>query len=108
MSASRPLCRTSSLEESFLARADRLTCQYRSVPTKDQILVPETLLKKRKSQEKERAEAAEKRDARKKVHISLPSPKFLCTLMKKYPTTPRLAYGRCCRIVNHLSGLTVL
>jgi len=37
-----------------------------SVPTQDQILVPETLLKKRKSQEKERAEKAEQRDARKK------------------------------------------
>ncbi|EMF11389.1 60S ribosomal protein L7 [Sphaerulina musiva SO2202] len=37
-----------------------------SVATKDQILVPETLLKKRKSQEKERAEKAEQRDARKK------------------------------------------
>ncbi|KAF2209553.1 hypothetical protein CERZMDRAFT_70039 [Cercospora zeae-maydis SCOH1-5] len=37
-----------------------------SVATKDQILVPETLLKKRKSQEKERAEKAEQREARKK------------------------------------------
>ncbi|KAF1814815.1 60S ribosomal protein L7 [Eremomyces bilateralis CBS 781.70] len=40
-----------------------------SVPTKDQILVPETLLKKRKSQEKERetraAELQKKRDANK-------------------------------------------
>jgi large subunit ribosomal protein L7e len=37
-----------------------------SVPTKDQILVPETLLKKRKSQEKARAEksaAIEKKKA---------------------------------------------
>jgi hypothetical protein len=32
-------------------------------------LVPETLLKKRKSQEKERAEKAEARDARKKVNF---------------------------------------
>nr|POE94227.1 60s ribosomal protein l7 [Quercus suber] len=38
-----------------------------SVPTKDQILVPETLLKKRKSQEKERAEKAETREATKKA-----------------------------------------
>ncbi|KAI5360951.1 Putative ribosomal protein L7/L30 [Septoria linicola] len=37
-----------------------------SVATKDQILVPETLLKKRKSQEKERAEKAEQRETRKK------------------------------------------
>jgi large subunit ribosomal protein L7e len=37
-----------------------------SQPTKDQVLVPETLLKKRKSQEKARAErtaAAEKKKA---------------------------------------------
>lgn len=75
MSASRPLCRTSSLGES-IPRTRGPTDIYpphRSVPTKDQILVPETLLKKRKSQEKERAEAAEKRDARKKVHIILSS-----------------------------------
>ncbi|KAK5132207.1 60S ribosomal protein L7 [Meristemomyces frigidus] len=37
-----------------------------SVPTQDQILVPETLLKKRKSQEKERAEKAEQRETKKK------------------------------------------
>ena len=40
---------------------------YRSVATKEQILVPETLLKKRKSQEKERAEKAEERETKKKV-----------------------------------------
>ncbi|KXS93965.1 hypothetical protein AC578_7 [Pseudocercospora eumusae] len=38
----------------------------RNVPTQNDILVPETLLKKRKSQEKERAEKAEQREARKK------------------------------------------
>ncbi|TKA80544.1 60S ribosomal protein L7 [Friedmanniomyces simplex] len=37
-----------------------------TVPTKDQILVPETLLKKRKSQEKERADKAEERETKKK------------------------------------------
>merc|ERR1712093_957944 len=37
-----------------------------SVPTQDQILVPETLLKKRKSAEKEAADKAAARDARKK------------------------------------------
>jgi hypothetical protein len=45
---------------------DRLT-YHRSVPTKDEILVPETLLKKRKSQETERAEKAQEREAKKKV-----------------------------------------
>jgi len=43
---------------------------YRSVPTKNDILVPETVLKKRKSQEKERElraqETQKKRDANKK------------------------------------------
>lgn len=49
-----------------------LTCACRTVPTNDQILVPESLLKKRKSQEKARAErsaATEKRKA-----VSSPSP----------------------------------
>lgn len=41
--------------------------QCRSVPTEDQILVPETLLKKRKSQEKEREERAAETEKRKKV-----------------------------------------
>lgn len=38
-----------------------------SVPTKDQVLVPETLLKKRKSQEKARAEKAAETEKKKKV-----------------------------------------
>ncbi|KAI7262946.1 60S ribosomal protein [Hortaea werneckii] len=37
-----------------------------SIPTKDQVLVPETLLKKRKSQEKERAEKQQQRETKKK------------------------------------------
>jgi len=41
---------------------------YRSVPTKDSILVPETLLKKRKSQEKEREARAA--DLKKKREVS--------------------------------------
>jgi hypothetical protein len=40
---------------------------YRTVPTNDQILVPETLLKKRKSQEKARAERASEIEKKKKV-----------------------------------------
>ncbi|KAI5863046.1 60S ribosomal protein L7 [Durotheca rogersii] len=39
-----------------------------SVPTKDQVLVPETLLKKRKSQEKARAEKAAETAQRKKAN----------------------------------------
>lgn len=41
-----------------------------SVPTQDQVLVPETLLKKRKSQEAARAERRAETDAKKKVGLS--------------------------------------
>ena len=66
MRASRSLCRTSSpgVLHSVSGPTDT---SHRSVPTKDQILVPETLLKKRKSQEKERSEKAKEREDRKKV-----------------------------------------
>jgi hypothetical protein len=40
---------------------------HRTVPTKDQILVPETLLKKRKSQEKAREQRLTTVEKRKKV-----------------------------------------
>lgn len=43
---------------------------YRSVPTQDQILVPETLLKKRKSQEKEREARLAEVGKKKKVRDS--------------------------------------
>ncbi|KAH8600863.1 ribosomal protein L30, ferredoxin-like fold domain-containing protein [Bisporella sp. PMI_857] len=46
-------------------RDTRLT-QHRSVPTHDQILVPETLLKKRKSQEKAREERSAELEKKKK------------------------------------------
>ena len=46
--------------------ADLLTVRTRTVPTKDDILVPETLLKKRKSQEKAREERLAQ-DARRKA-----------------------------------------
>ena len=39
----------------------------RTAPTKDQVLVPETLLKKRKSQEKARTERNSAIEKRKKV-----------------------------------------
>ncbi|OTA91847.1 hypothetical protein M434DRAFT_22213 [Hypoxylon sp. CO27-5] len=45
-----------------------LKCKYRTVPTKDQVLVPETLLKKRKSQEKARAEKTAELEQRKKIN----------------------------------------
>jgi hypothetical protein len=43
----------------------------RTVPTLNDILVPETLLKKRKSQEKARAERTAEQDKRKKVGFPL-------------------------------------
>ena len=49
-------------------------CLHRTVPTKDQIMVPETLLKKRKSQEKAREARSADIEKRKKVsHILFPS-----------------------------------
>lgn len=48
-------------------RGSNITCS--SVPTKEDILVPETLLKKRKSQEKEREARAA--DLKKKRDVSL-------------------------------------
>ena len=47
---------------------------YRSVPTSDQVLIPETLLKKRKSNEKavaEKKEAAEKKRVVRHTHSIL-------------------------------------
>lgn len=46
--------------------------KYRSVPTEDQILVPETLLKKRKSQEKQREEHQAELQKKKKVRHTDP------------------------------------
>lgn len=53
-----------------------LTHAHSSVPTNDHVMVPETLLKKRKSQEKARAErtaAAEKKKAVSISHSNFPS-----------------------------------
>lgn len=45
---------------------------YRTVPTHDDILVPETLLKKRKSQEKEREARSAELEKKKKVGAIFP------------------------------------
>lgn len=50
---------------------------YRSVPTEDEILVPETLLKKRKSQEKAREERSAELEKKKKVGSTLFSNSYL-------------------------------
>jgi len=47
---------------------DRDVSRHRTAPTKDQILVPETLLKKRKSQEKAREQRLAELDKRKKAN----------------------------------------
>ena len=54
------------------SNADRTdACLHRTVPTKDQIMVPETLLKKRKSQEKAREARSADIEKRKKVSRNL-------------------------------------
>ena len=54
------------LMSSYLLRTD-YTDLASSVPTKDQVLVPETLLKKRKSQEQARAERRAEAEKKKQV-----------------------------------------
>jgi len=81
--------------------------QIFSIPTKDEILVPETLLKKRKSQEKEREAKTAERDAKRKVcqqELFL----FSCFSCGD-DTTPNMT--RPLKrvdvvLVNHLSGLS--
>lgn len=76
---------------------------YRSVPTEDEILVPETLLKKRKSQEKAREERSAELEKKKKVGHSLP-PMVFCRLKKLRTWTMVMIHnktatrpsGRCC------------
>jgi hypothetical protein len=53
----------------FVKRQTVLTC-HSSVPTQNQVLVPETLLKKRKSQEAARAERRAEVEKTKKVSLS--------------------------------------
>jgi hypothetical protein len=72
-------------------------------------MVPETLLKKRKSQEAARAEARAAAEEKKKVSVSpfqhtQITPNYLM-ITANHATRPS---GRCCRIVNHLSGLTTV
>lgn len=51
----------------LLVCGTKTNLSHRSVPTHDQILVPETLLKKRKSQEKAREERSAELEKKKKV-----------------------------------------
>ena len=60
----------SAIRVSNLDLTDRGQPFHRTAPTKDQVLVPETLLKKRKSQEKAREQRSAEIEKRKKVcHI---------------------------------------
>jgi len=53
-----------------------------TVPTKEQVLIPESLLKKRKTQEKTQAEREQARAEKKKVYIPLENLKWeIATLM---------------------------
>jgi hypothetical protein len=81
-----------------------LILTLRSVPTQNDILVPETLLKKRKSQEKARAERAAEQDKRKQVGPLL----LLSVIMGRYDAQQHLATRPTSMLLlnlYHLSGL---
>ena len=80
---------------------------YRSVPTHDDIMVPETLLKKRKSQEKAREEKSAELQKRKKVWYCWNFCYLVgCyTMVMIYTILATRLSSQCCRLVNHLSGL---
>lgn len=71
---------------------------YSTVPTEDHVLVPETLLKKRKSQEKAREARSE--ELAKKKEVSYNFLFYICSVggLVMIPTIPatRLS-GQCCR-----------
>jgi hypothetical protein len=79
--------------------------KHRSVPTEEQILVPETLLKKRKSQEKQREERQAELQKKKKVRHTDPFAmhqyQFKGQSWTMVMTNTILATrpsGRCCRL----------
>lgn len=63
---------------------------YSTVPTHDQILVPETLLKKRKSQEKARAERTAEVEKKKKVSDGSPKQTTSEVMILRIHATTRL------------------
>jgi hypothetical protein len=75
---------------------------YRSVPSEDSILVPETLLKKRKSQEKERAAKAAEIQKKRDVSTLL----FFSVLGDDTnPLKTRPCVDAVFHVIHHLSGL---
>jgi hypothetical protein len=82
----------------------------RSVPTVDQILVPETLLKKRKSQEKAREEKSAEFEKKKKVRRVIFSEfRVISRGYMMYNTIFATRYKvSMLSSINHLSGLISL
>lgn len=79
----------------YVGLRTNLSCINSSVPTSNQVLVPETLLKKRKSQEKARAERNAAAEKKKTVSAFAAISSFtLPYMMHNKPS--RLDYGRCC------------
>jgi len=90
------------LGESFRISAADLTdpgfSRHRTAPTKDQVLVPETLLKKRKSQEKAREQSLAEREKRKKVgYTSLVHSRMVQQLLVMENTTKATRLKGQCR-----------
>lgn len=90
-----------------LCGTDMVVCSHSTTPTAEQILVPETLLKKRKASEKTAEERKAAAVERKKV-CQLP-PLFLWAgasifydAQQPYVTSPQDDVV----VINHLSGLT--
>ncbi len=77
------------------------------MPTQDQILVPETLLKKRKSQEKAREQRAADLDKKKKVGHTLATPMHFFG-DDKYHLSQLDLRSMLLQLLYHLSGLTTL
>lgn len=84
-----------SYVQAMLTRSLLAIC--RSVATKEQVLVPETLLKKRKAQEKSREKSIAELEKRKKVSLCKTPVLWVVSVMTttKYATRP---LGQCCRL----------
>lgn len=81
-----------------------LLTKSRTVPRADEVMVPESLLKKRRSQAAAAQDVEQKKAESKKV--SDDGVLKTAAVDDDNYNTSRLVYGRCCRNVNHLSGLS--
>lgn len=75
----------------YAGPCSNLTSRYSTVPTQEQILVPETLLKKRKSQEKARAERTAAQEKKKAVS----TPPYSLTRIMMHNIPFQLDSGQC-------------